>query len=227
MKQRYFNKTDILIWSISVSIVMLSFIISPTSDILNLITSLIGVTSLIFCAKGNPIGQALIVVFSSLYGIISLRQQYYGELITYAGMTLPMAILSLISWIKNPYKGNKSEVEVNRINIKDIKQCIVFTLLVTFLFYFILDWLDTANLIPSTISVTTSFLAVFLTYKRSPFYAIAYAVNDIVLIVLWMLATVKDITYISVVMCFVAFLINDIYGFISWNKMYKRQNIDS
>ncbi len=226
MKQKYFSKIDVLIWGVSVFIVMLSFIISPTPDILNLIASLIGVTSLIFCAKGNPIGQALIIAFSILYAIISLSQQYYGELITYVGMTLPMAILSLISWIKNPYKGNKSEVEVNKINDRDIKQCLVFTALITFLFYFILEWLNTANIIPSTISVTTSFLAVFLTYKRSPFYAIAYAANDIVLIVLWLLATIKDITYISVVMCFAAFLINDIYSFISWQRMYKRQNAD-
>ncbi|MDD4415074.1 MAG: nicotinamide mononucleotide transporter, partial [Oscillospiraceae bacterium] len=70
---------------------------------------------------------------------------------------------------------------------------------------------------------TTSFLAVYLTFRRSPHYALAYAANDIVLIVLWVLASMSDITYLSVVICFAMFLVNDIYGFINWSKMHKRQ----
>lgn len=63
--------------------------------------------------------------------------------------------------------------------------------------------------------------------RRSPFYAVDYAVdyaaNDVVLIVLWTLAAVENISYISVVVCFVAFLANDIYSFINWRKIEKRQ----
>ena len=99
----------------------------------------------------------------------------------------------------------------------------IFTFLVTLAFYFILKALNTANLIPSTISVATSFLAAYLTLKRSPYYAVGYAANDMVLIVLWLLAAMHDASYFSVVVCFVVFLINDIYGFISWRKMGRRQ----
>lgn len=38
------------------------------------------------------------------------------------------------------------------------------------------------------------------------------------------LAAMTDISYISVVICFVMFLANDIYGFISWSHMKKRQS---
>ena len=94
---------------------------------------------------------------------------------------------------------------------------------VTFLFYLILKCFNTANIIPSTISVTTSFLAVYLTFRRSPYFALAYAANDIVLIILWILASLYDIRYVSVVVCFIAFFANDIYGFVSWRKMKTRQ----
>lgn len=50
--------------------------------------------------------------------------------------------------------------------------------------YFILRAFNTANIIPGTISVTTSFVAVYLTFRRSPYFALAYAANDVVLIVL-------------------------------------------
>jgi nicotinamide riboside transporter PnuC len=86
-----------------------------------------------------------------------------------------------------------------------------------------LEYFYTANIIPSTISVTTSFAAVYLTFRRSPYYAIGYAANDIVLIVLWALATLEEASYLSVVVCFLAFLVNDVYGFINWRKMGKRQ----
>jgi nicotinamide mononucleotide transporter len=163
------------------------------------------------------------VIFSILYGIISFTFAYYGEMATYLGMTAPMAVFALISWLRNPYNGNKAEVTVNRLKGKEIVFMIILTAVVTFIFYFILRAFHTANLIPSTISVTTSFLAVYLTFRRSAFYAIAYAANDIVLIVLWVLATLSDISYLSVIICFAMFLANDIYGFINWSKMRRRQ----
>ena len=101
----------------------------------------------------------------------------------------------------------------------------LLTIIVTVVFYFILMYFNTANIIPSTLSVTTSFVAVYLTFRRSPYFALAYATNDIVLIVLWILASIYDTRYISVVVCFVAFLFNDVYGFISWQKMKKRQGV--
>jgi len=196
-------------------------------NFLTLVASLIGVTSLIFNAKGNPLGQFLMIIFSVLYGIISFTFAYYGEMITYLGMTAPMAVFALISWLRNPYKGNKSEVKVNRLKFKEIIFMILLTIIVTFIFYYILGAFHTANLILSTISVTTSFLAVYLTFRRNAFYAISYAANDIVLIVLWILAAFSDMSYLSVVICFAMFLANDIYGFISWSKMQKRQEADS
>ena len=210
----YFTKAEILLWCISVMLILVSFIIFDGESILTLIASLIGVTSLIFNAKGNPFGQFLIVVFSLLYGIISFTFSYYGEMITYLGMTAPMAVFAL------------AEVKVNRLKKKEIVFMFLLTAVITFIFYFILAAFNTANLIPSTISVATSFLAVYLTFRRSAFYAAAYAANDVVLIILWIMATLSNITYLSVAICFIIFLINDVYGFISWSKMQKRQEVN-
>ena len=226
-KLNYFTKGELVLWIISVTAIIVSFLIFDRENFLTLIASLIGVTSLIFCAKGNPFGQILIIFFSVFYGIISFTFAYYGEMITYLGMTAPMAVISLVSWLKNPYNDNKSEVKVNRINSKDIVIMICMTAVITFVFCYILNALHTSNMIVSTISVTTSFIAVYLTFRRSPFYAIGYALNDIVLVIMWTLASFADISYISVVVCFVIFLANDIYGFISWNKMQKRQNMQA
>jgi len=220
----YFKKREIALWSGSVILIVLSFLIFDRSNGLTLIASLIGVTSLIFCAKGNPVGQVLMIVFSILYGIISYGFAYYGEMITYLGMTLPMAVFSLISWLRNPYEKNRSEVKVNQISIKETIFMCLLTVAVTVVFYFILEYFHTANMVPSTVSIATSFAAAYLTFRRSPYFALVYGMNDVVLIVLWVLAAIEENRYLSVVVCFIAFLVNDLYGYISWKKMEKRQD---
>lgn len=219
----YFTWGEVLLWGMSVFSILLSFLIFDRDSIMTLIASLIGVTSLIFNAKGNPFGQFLMILFSVLYGMISYRFSYYGEMATYLGMTGPMALFALIAWLRNPYDGNKAEVEVNQLDKREVAGMFFMSAIVTWVFYYILAVFHTANLVPSLISVTTSFVAVYLTFRRSAFFALAYAANDVVLIVLWTLAARSDLSYLSVVICFLMFLINDLYGFVSWIKMQKRQ----
>lgn len=216
------SKFELALWLTSAFLVTLSFILSPNKDYLTLIASLIGVTSLIFIAKGYVFGQALTLIFSVLYGIISFFFRYYGEMLTYLCMTAPMAVMSIVSWIKNPY-GETKEVTIRRMTGKQILVMSIFTVIVTIIFYFILKYFQTANLFFSTLSVATSFLACYLTFMRSPTYALAYAANDIVLIVLWTTATITNIAYLPMILCFFTFFFNDIYAFFNWRKMEKRQ----
>lgn len=214
------------LWFTSAAVIILSFVLSGGADLLSLAASLIGVTSLIFIAKGYVLGQVLMVAFSVFYGIISFFFSYYGEMITYLGMTAPMAVMSMISWIKHPYKKTK-EVEVANVTRGKIIVMIVLAVLVTAAFYFILAVLGNASLILSTVSVTTSFVAAYLTFLRSEYYALGYAANDIVLIGLWIIAAIDDISCLPMVFCFVMFLFNDLYGFYSWRRMRKRQHTAS
>ncbi len=226
-KLNYFSNAEKILWTISVAVITVAFVEFGHANWLSYIASLIGVTSLLFAAKGNPFGMVLMIAFSAIYGYISYTFSYYGELITYVGMTLPMSVWSLVQWLRHPYQGQRSQVTVNaRLSKKEWLLMAVLTASVTVAFYFILSALGTANILPSTLSVTTSFAAVYLTGRRSPYYAVAYALNDIVLIALWVLASVEDRSYLGVAICFAAFLVNDIYGFISWKRMEKAQDAD-
>ena len=102
MKKSYFTPAERLLWGGSAAMIVLAFCLFDRESWLTLAASLVGVTSLIFCAKGNPFGQALMILFSLIYGVISYSFAYYGEIITYVGMTMPMAVFSLIDWLKNP-----------------------------------------------------------------------------------------------------------------------------
>lgn len=214
------------LWIVSLVMVVGSFLLTPSPDYLTLTTSVIGVTALIFIAKGMLLGQVLTIIFSCFYGVVSFLYAYYGEVLTYVGMTAPMAVVALVSWARHPYKES-AEVEVARITGRQVAWLTVFTVAVTTLFYFVLRALGTANLVVSTISVTTSFVAVALTYLRSPWYALGYAANDVVLIVLWIMASIDNPSYVPMIFCFVMFLANDIYGFVNWRRMAHRQRIEN
>lgn len=218
-----FNGFEIGLWGFSVLSVILAFILSDGGDIMTLIASLTGVTALIFLARGYVAGQVLTIVFAAFYGIVSLYFKYYGEMITYLGMTAPIAIISVVSWMRHPYKGSKT-VEVNTLSKAQKIALWPLAAAVTAVFYFILKCLGNTNLFFSTISVTTSFIASYLSLFRSCYYAVAYAANDSVLIVLWLLAAMEDISYLPMIICFAAFLLNDLYGFISWKRMQNEQN---
>ena len=220
----YFTNFEKILWSVSVILIVSAFILLENRGMLTLAASIIGITALLFNAKGNPIGPLLIIVFSILYGIISFSFAYYGEMITYVGMSLPMAAISLVTWLKNPYKGKKSQVAINVVQKREVMLLMLLSVAVAFIFYFILKYFNTANLILSTLSVLTSFVASYLTFRRSSYFALAYAINDMVLIAMWILASIKKPGYVSVIICFLIFLVNDTYTFISWLKMQTKQN---
>ena len=211
------SRGELALWLASAVAVMLCSVIGGGGAI-RTAASLLGVTSLIFCAKGDVLGQILMVIFSLMYGVISFSCRYYGEMLTYLGMTMPIAIASVVSWVRHPAKGKKIGVEINRIGLRERLLLCLAAVIVTTAFYFILAAFGTANIIFSTISVTTSFIAAYLTFRRSAYFALAYAANDVVLIVLWISAAIHNIGYISMVACFAVFLVNDIYGFICWRK---------
>ena len=220
---RELTKFEWMLWLSSVAVIALSFILSGGGDWLSMLASLIGVTSLIFIAKGYVLGQVLMVIFAVVYGIVSFYFRYYGEMITYLGMTAPSAAATAIAWMKHPYKDS-NEVEVRRITLRQARNLALITAAATILFYFILRAMGNASLIVSTISVTTSVIASCLTFMRSPYYALGYAANDLVLIVLWSVAVAQDISSLPMLLCFVMFLLNDLYGYFSWRRMLKRQS---
>lgn len=214
------TKKEWILWIASIFVVVLSNVLSEKIDVLTLAAACIGITALIFAAKGNVWAQILMIVFCILYGIISFRFRYWGEMITYLGMSLPMAVWSAFTWIKNPSENGK-EVAIQKLTKKHIFGLVFFGIIVTALFYFVLKMLNTPNILFSTISITTSFLAASLTMLRSSYYALGYASNDVVLVILWLLASVENPVYIPVAVNFAIFLFNDLYGFISWKKREK------
>lgn len=217
------NTFEKLLWAFSCVILIFLFILVPKKNPITLISTLIGVTSLMYTAKGHVGGKFLTLIFCILYAIVSLSFKYYGEAITYLGMTFPSEFISIIVWLKNPSEKGKTEVKMEHLTPKKSIIAAFLAMIVTLVFYFVLKALNTTNLVISTVSITTSMIAATFSIMRVPYYAVGYATNDIVLIIMWILASIKNPVYMPMIFNFVIFLVNDIYGFYSWKKMRRIQ----
>lgn len=215
------SKVELLIYTISEIVIIVSFIISKNKNVLSLISSMLGATSLILLSKGDYLGHIISAIFGVIYIIISYSYKYYGEMFIYGFLMIPLAVTNIIIWRKN--QATSHQVKVQQIKKTEVIYIFIITIIIGIIFYFILRLLNTNNLIISSISVMTSVSASLLSLKRSPYYAIMYILNDLVLIVMWSLAASDNSMYLPNVICFVTFLVNDIYALINWKKIEKSQ----
>ena len=205
-------------------IVTICFIFTTPKNWFSFIASVLGVVSVMLTSKGVFFAPVLGLVYNVIYIIISINQAYYGEAIIYGFIMTPIEILTIINWIRNKTQDNT--VSINKINIKEYIYLFFATIIITIGFYFILYALNTAELIVSTISLVTSVVATYLLLRRSSYYAIGFMLNDIILIILWAIATVvSGITLLPIVISFGVFLVNDLYGFVRWKTQERKQNV--
>lgn len=213
-----FTKLEWALFTGSLAAITAAHFAVMSTDYLSLAASLTGAASLIFAARGDPLAPVFFIAFSVMYAVVSYFFGYYGEAITYIFMQLPVSVAALFTWRKN---AENHTVRTARPTLLKTAVMLAADAAVTAGFYFLLKYLNTPNLIFGTVSVATSFAALFFMCLRLPQYALLFVLNDIVMIVLWSLALAQNIGYISILVCVCIFLINDIYTFISWIRRAK------
>ena len=206
------------------SIIIVSIVgILFKSDLLTISCSIVGIITALLLAKGKNLGQVFGLLITVLYSIVSFKNKYYGEVLIYSLLMLPMYVIGIITWI-----NHKSE-KTNSVEINSIKK--IEWVIVSFIFagvfvgiYYLLKAFNTSELVVSTISVLASLFAVYLQVRRSKYSFSFYMVNDIILMFLWGIPVVRG-SYILFPMLLnpTINLINDIYGFYNWKKTEKIQ----
>lgn len=229
MKKHFKNwKTWELIFMFVASIIAtIPFLIFKEKNILSLICSIVGIVSMILISKGFVYAPILGVIYDALYIAVSWSQNYFGEVIIFAVIMIPMELFSVFTWLKNKNKQDQDLVQTNKLHKKEIFILIALSIAITISFYFVLRALNTNELIINTISLTANFIGVYLMFRRSKFYALSYFIDDLIAITLWIITIVVSGTqFIPNLICLVCFAVIDIYGFITWSKNEKKEKIN-
>lgn len=229
-KKKSFSVYESVLLILSHLLILTAFFISPLVDaktnILSTITSIVGTWGIIMISRGNYVAHYIYIVFSILYSIVSITANYYGEAIIYTFIMLPIHIFSAMSWKKNKVNSASNEVQVNKKNTKGhvVISSVICTLL-SVPFYFLLVALNTENPICSTLSLSTSVLAAYFMLKRIKFFSAIFAVDDILLLVLWGVQIFQgEYQYIPTLIVCVSLLINDAYSTMCWFKRSTKRN---
>ena len=212
------TKFEICLLFLSLFLVLTTAMIFK-SDFLTAICSIVGIITALLLAKGKPLGQVFGLFIVLLYSIVSYKNKFYGEVIIYLVIMLPMYILGIISWLKHQNKKTNS-VEIGKVSKKEwILVCLVS--IACFIgIYFLLKLFNTNELFISSLSVIDSLFAIYLQIRRSKYSFYFYVVNDLVLIVLWGIpCLIGNVMLIPMLLNPIINLVNDIYGIINWHKL--------
>lgn len=220
---RYFTPFEWSLWLICVSAILIVFFVTGSTDYLQLCCAIFGVTSLAFMNKASFFGPILLLAATFFYAYVSYQVAYYGELVISLALMAPLEIVSIVSWLTHRYGKKGEQVQINHVNGMEIVFAVLGSALLSFGFYFLLRHWNTNNLLVSTLSIFTSALGAYFQIRRSRLYALSYGANDLILILLWTLMCLEDIHFLPMVVYSVSFLANDIYGFINWTRIQRRQ----
>lgn len=193
------------------------------AEVLTTICSIVGIITALLLAKGKNLGQIFGLLIVILYSMVSFKNKYYGEVIIYLCIMLPMYIIGIISWIKHQ-NNELNTVEVNHIKTKEWIVVSIISIFVFIGIYFLLKAFNTSQLFISSLSVIDSLFSIYLGIRRSKYSFHFYVVNDLILIALWGIPVISG-SLILLPMLFnpIINLINDMYGIHNWKKLEKLQ----
>ena len=193
------------------------------SDLLTTSCSVVGVITAFLHAKGKNLGQVFGLIITFLYSIVSYKNKYYGEVLIYVVMMLPMYVLGIITWAK--HKNTKTNsVEVNTIKKKEWITILFLSIFIYIGIYYLLKQFNTNELLISTTSVLMSLLAMYFQVRRSKHSFSFYLINDIILMMLWGIPVIKgNLLLFPMFINPIINFISDIYGLYNWKRMEKIQ----
>ncbi len=209
---------------VAIIIIVVSFAVQSERNWLSLTTSLMGIIAFFCVAKGFFIAPILSICQSVLYLILSVSQNFYGEMIL-AAFYIILNIFTIFLWIKNRNKEDRNYVEVNKINKYEYILIFPVLALVGLGCYFMLKAFNTSELLTSTFSMMASLASAYLVLRRSSYYSVGYIINDVIVVVLWSL-TIKNVglEFLPTIVGSALYFVNDIYGLVNWKIMEKKQN---
>ena len=189
-------------------------------NIIATISSLFGMTAVIYNSEGKKICFIFYIIHTTLYALQAFNSKLYGELIIYLVYLTPLYLISLIKFIK----GNKEQTnnEINFIKTKTLIIIIFLICIITIGYGFVLKELNSNLPFLNSLLTALTITCGFLTAKRYYNQWFFWLSLCVVAITTWSLTLSKDdMSGLAFVIQNSLCIILNINGLLSWNKMIK------
>ncbi|MEH7526376.1 nicotinamide riboside transporter PnuC [Bacillus sp. JJ1503] len=214
------------LWLLTFTLINIYLFFAWDDSILGLITSISGMLCVVLVAKGKVSNFYFGIIQTGTYAYISYGYGLYGEVMLNALFYFPLQFVGIYLWKKhttnNKVKGE--DIQINTLTKKGWITTMTSFLIVFVLYALLLQkiggnvvWIDSATTILSVI-------AQILMLKRYTQQWLFWIGVNVLSIVLWVKALIlQGGNDVSMLVMWSAFLINSIYGYYNWTKVYKKQ----
>ncbi len=207
IKSKYFDYGFILF---GVLLQVICFLFTK-DNLLSFICGLSGAINVVLCSQRKLSFYLFAYIQMFTYIIIICQQHLWGELVENIFYVITTTI-ALFIWIKN-YNKEEKEVETQKLTKNGWIIYCSMTIIGTILLYIILLHTNDPKPFLDAVSTVPAFIGQFLLMFRYREQWIMWLVVDITTLILWI-----SIGNIFMVMQYVFWIINCIYGYIKWSK---------
>lgn len=215
------NSFEVLLLVIA-TILILGLSIYWGDSSIGVIAAVTGVVCVVLTAKGKLSCFVFGVINCITYAYVAYQAKYYGDVMENLLYFLPMQFIGFAMWKKNINKET-GEVETEMLSIKN--RIILFTISAIAVYLYGLFLKKIGGNLPymDSLSNILSLVAMYLSVKRYIEQWIMWIIIDIVTIFMWIIAVFSSSGDISVLIMWSVYLVNAIYGYIKWSKLYKNR----
>ncbi len=212
-----------LLWLIIATLIILSVSVISGDIGIALIVALTGIWNNILIAKGKVVNYIFGVINNALYAYVSFSTQVYGQAVLFAFYFLPMQFYGWYLWT-SPNNQEQFEIVTKKLSWLLRWSLFVLVIVVTLIYGYILSLLGEIVAWTDALATIVSVLAMLLMAKLYIEQWACWIIINIVSVALWLEVIFRQGTNdYSILAMWLVFLINAIYGFMHWIKLYKRE----
>lgn len=202
-------------------LIVVNGLVGGYSDLLSSGATITGVICVILAAKGSIYNYHWGAINCVLYAIVAYNSKLYGDAMLNMFYSLPLQFIGIYLWKKESEKAGGDYEDNFKMMTTDQKIKLSIVSIISILIYsvFLKSLGGNTPLLDST-STVFSVIAMILLLKMYTEQWIFWLMINIVSIVMWIFPLLRgEDSAISMMVMWIAYLINSIYGYLNWKNM--------
>ena len=219
--KNYFADWDLYekLWLSLFTIIIISLSVYWKDSFIGIIASLTGIWCVVLVAKGKIANYYFGIISVIAYAYVAFSRQYYGEVMLNMIYFLPMQFVGIFLWRKRMLSKKNDDIRVRYMTNKQRLLWALVTIAATILYGYFLKYLggnlpffDSSSTVMSVIAMI---LMVFVFVEQW----VLWILVDIVSVIMWFTVLINGGNDIAVLVMWIAFLANAIYGLYNWIQL--------
>lgn len=208
-------------WLVLSTVIMIALSIIWGDSTLALISGITGILGVVLAAKGKVSTYFFATINVAIYAFLTFNNHLYGEFMLNAFYYIPMNFVGFYLWSRHKDEDS-GEVEGKSLTPKQIVILLVAVTIVVLVYWQILSHIGGQLALIDAMSTVFSVVALIMQVARYAEQWLLWIIVNVVSVVMWVLLLGKDSSAVTMVVMWVAYLFNSVYGYYNWKKLAKK-----